>query len=195
MKNAALILNAVLLVAVAVLFYLFFSSKNAVNHPKQENVQSQASSDRSFRIAYFDLDTLENDFVLFNDVKEEINQKNEANSREKMKMRQLYQDKINSYQKKQLSQQESEAANTELRNMQEQMGNRAQMLDQDLQDFSMRKQKELRNKIEDFLKDYNKNKTYSFIFSNEPNLIFYRDTVYNITNDLVRGLNLAYKRK
>ena len=128
-------------------------------------------------------------------MKDEINQKNEANTREKMKMRQVYQDKVNSYQKRQLSQQESETANTELRTMQEQMGSRAQMLDQELQDFSMRKQKELRTKIEDFLKDYNKDKSYSFIFSNEPNLIFYRDTAYNITSDLVKGLNTVYKPK
>lgn len=199
MKNAALILNAVLLVAVAVLFYLFFSSKNGTTVARQGNpqqLQASAAADHPLRIAYFDLDSLENDFLLFNDVKDEINQKNEANTREKMKMRQMYQDKVNSYSKKgELSQQESETANTELRGMQEQMSNRAQMLDQDLQDFSMRKQKELRTKIEDFLKDYNKDKGYSFVFSNEPNLIFYRDTVYNITGDLVKGLNAAYNAK
>ena len=195
MKNAALILNAILLVAVAVLFYLYFSSKKTDHVAKASDVQLQSSTDKTFKIGYFDLDTLENNFLLFNDVKEEINQKNEANTREKMKMRQVYQDKVNSYQNKQLSQQESEAANTELRNMQEQMGNRAQMLDQDLQDFSMRKQKELRTKIEDFLKNYNKDKGFSFILSNEPNLIFYRDTVYNITGDLVKGLNAIYKKK
>jgi len=195
MKNAALILNAILLVAVAVLFYLHFSSKKPDHIAKASDTQVQSSADKTFKIGYFELDTLENNFLLFNDVKEEINQKNEANTREKMKMRQVYQDKVNSYQNKQLSQQESEAANTELRNMQEQMGNRAQMLDQDLQDFSMRKQKELRTKIEDFLKNYNKDKGFSFILSNEPNLIFYRDTVYNITADLVKGLNAIYKKK
>src|ERR1700694_1375356 len=119
MKNAALALNAVLLVAVAVLFYLFFSSKNRMNQPHKDSAPLQASADHSFKIGYFDLDLLESHFKHFNGVKKEISQKKEANTREKMRLRQQDQDTVNSYQKKQLSQQESEMATRELRSLEE----------------------------------------------------------------------------
>ena len=51
-------------------------------------------------------------------------------------------------------------------------------------------------RIETFLKEYNKEKVYSFIFEYEPNsLIYYKDTTYNITIDVIAGLNAAYKKK
>jgi outer membrane protein len=46
----------------------------------------------------------------------------------------------------------------------------------------------IRRKVEDYLKDYNKQKQYSYIIAYDPNSFVYnKDTVYNITNDLVAG--------
>ena len=53
----------------------------------------------------------------------------------------------------------------------------------------------LKTNIEDFLKDYTKENHYSYIFAFEPGFMFYRDTIYNITSDLVKGLNERYPRK
>jgi outer membrane protein len=49
-------------------------------------------------------------------------------------------------------------------------------------------------KIEDFLKLYNKDKNYAYILSSSSNIIYYKDTTYNITADLITGLNAAYKK-
>jgi outer membrane protein len=52
-----------------------------------------------------------------------------------------------------------------------------------------------RKKINAFLTDYNTTKSYSYIFSYSSgiNVLFYKDTAYNITNEVVDGLNQAYK--
>ena len=55
--------------------------------------------------------------------------------------------------------------------------------------------KDIKKKIEEYLKDYNKDKNYTYILSYEPDFIFLRDTTLNITPDLVKGLNAAYKKK
>src|SRR2546421_659305 len=55
--------------------------------------------------------------------------------------------------------------------------------------------KDVKSRIEEFLKEYNKSKGYSYIFSNEPGFIYYRDTMFNITKDLVKGLNEQYLKK
>ena len=49
--------------------------------------------------------------------------------------------------------------------------------------------------IEDFMKEYNKDKGYSYIFSNIPDMMYYKDTAYNITADVIRGLNAMHKKK
>jgi outer membrane protein len=62
-------------------------------------------------------------------------------------------------------------------------------IDQQLYEFRNNKLKEIRTKIENFLKEYNKDKRYAYIFTYEQGFIYSRDTTYDITNDLLNGLN------
>ena len=68
-------------------------------------------------------------------------------------------------------------------------------MNQELQNESFKRLQEVKKKIEDFLKDYNKDKGFSYIMTNSPDLIYLKDTVYNITGDLIIGLNSQYKKK
>jgi outer membrane protein len=79
--------------------------------------------------------------------------------------------------------------------MQETIRNKKQELDQRYQNLYMQKMQDVKIKIENFLKEYNKAKGYSYIFAYEPGFIYYRDTIFNITNDLVKGLNDQYSKK
>lgn len=194
MKNAALIVNAVLLVAVGVLFYLHFSSKTPVKKVAASS-RVETPGENNFKIGYFEWDSVTNQFGLFKQMQSELNKKDEGNSKEKMRLRQMYQNKINSYSQRELSQTESEAATQEIKNLEVQISNQMQKMDQDLQELQMRKTNEIKTKIEDFLKDYNKNKGYSYILAYEPTIIFFKDTMYNITADLIAGLNEKYPKK
>jgi len=69
------------------------------------------------------------------------------------------------------------------------------MLNQDLQNESFKRLQEVKKKIEDYLKEYNKDKGFSYIMTNAPELIYLKDTAYNITSDLILGLNSQYKKK
>ena len=42
---------------------------------------------------------------------------------------------------------------------------------------------------------YNKDKKYSLIFSKQGDNLLYADKAYDITNEVVAGLNKAYKGK
>ncbi|MFL5741123.1 MAG: OmpH family outer membrane protein [Flavisolibacter sp.] len=196
MKNAALILNAVLLVLVGVLFYLHFSDRKK-EISKVEGVKTAAVSDNQFKIGYFEWDSLENNADLCKQIKEEINQLDDRNEKAKQRLRQMYQNKVNSYSRN-MSQTESETATKDIQKMEMDIRNQMQSLDEELQAFSYRKQQELKNKIEEYLKEYNKSRGYSFIMAYEPvnqGLLYYRDSVYNITNDLIKGLNQKYSKK
>ena len=51
----------------------------------------------------------------------------------------------------------------------------------------------LRDSIQHFLAQYNKDKKYSIIFSKQGDNLLYADKAYDITNAVVAGLNKAYK--
>ena len=195
MKNASLILNAVLLIAVAVLFYLHFSTGKRTETVIRGSSNPDTSAG-SFRIAYFELDSITNSYAMVKDVKNELSREEEKMNSEMNRLQKEYNDKLSFYQKQgEMSQVQSEAASREMMGLQEKIRNQKQNLDQKFQDTYMRKMQEVRTKIEAFLKEYNKSRGYTYILANEPQIIYYRDTAYDVTADLIKGLNEQYSSK
>jgi outer membrane protein len=52
----------------------------------------------------------------------------------------------------------------------------------------------LRDSIQHFLAKYNKDKKYSMILSKAGDILLYADKAFDITNEVVAGLNKAYKK-
>ena len=55
--------------------------------------------------------------------------------------------------------------------------------------------KALRDSIQHYLASYNKDKKYSIIFSKQGDNLLYADKAYDITNEIIAGLNKAYNGK
>lgn len=148
-------------------------------------------------MAYFEMDSVATNFDLVKDLKTQLTKKEEAITAEMTTRTKKLQERYNYYQNLaqsgNLSESQSEAASKEMKDMDEEMKNRKQQLDQDYNNYMMTKQNEIKTKIENFLRDYNKTKNYSYIISYEQGLFYYRDTAYNITSDVVKGLNEFYK--
>jgi outer membrane protein len=195
MKNFLVILNVVLLAAVGYLFYLQFGSKKTNTETINPKGRDVVVAPNSFRIAYFDMDSVEKNFQMVKEVKEELNKKEDDMNTELDNLNRTYQQKANDYQGKaqSMTQSQSESATQDLLRMQDQIKNRRQSLNQEYNDLVTRKMADVRSKIEEFLKEYNKDKGYSYIISYEPGLFYYKDTIYDITNDVVNGLNAKYK--
>jgi len=197
MKNGFLILNLVLLILVGILFYLHFSSKKSSvsSIPTSKIVSTDGSA--PIRIAYFEMDSIENSFAMVKDVKNELGKKEDAVNSELAGLEKKYRNKVAQYQSQgqTMTQVQSEMAQKDVMQMQQSMQNRKQALDQEYQDYYMRKMKDVKTKIEDYLKKYNSQKQFSFIFAYDPGLFYYRDTAYNITIDVIKGLNEGYTKK
>ena len=199
MNRGLLILNMVLLVAVAILFYLHFAggAKKELRPVIAKTADSSLLAG-DFRIAYFEMDSIENSFLMVKDVKRELGKEEERMNNEMASLEKSYRNKIALFQKQAqtgMSQVQSESANREVLQFQESIRGRKQELDSKYQDLYMRKMRDVKAKIEDFLKDYNAKKGFSYILAYEPGLFYYRDTAYNITNDVILGLNQLYKKK
>lgn len=195
MKNIATVLSILALVLIGVLFYLHFSS----NPNSGSNASKAINHDSTnFRIAYFDIDSLQEHYEYFKDISAEIKTKENAITSELSNMQTSYQKKIREWQQRgpNMTQSEGEAAQREYAQMQQRYEQRQVALEQDLQKHKMDKMNDVRKKIEDYLKEYNKQKGYAFILSYEPGfMLYYKDSVYDITNDVIRGLNGQYKNE
>jgi len=88
-----------------------------------------------------------------------------------------------------MNQKEQEAAMEEINKMQQDMQARKQSIDNELYNYNSKMKEDILNRIQNFLKEYNKDGRYSYIFSYEPGFMFYKDSTLNITPDVIVGLN------
>lgn len=197
MKKGLLVLNGILLIAVAYLLYVQLSSKKSPKVDKSIPSSFPVNSNDPFRIAYFEMDSVEKNYEMVKEVRAELNKKQEAMNTELDNLSKDYQDKVNEYQGKAsaMTQAQSESATQDLMKRRDQLNARKQTLEQEYSDVVTRKMTDVKAKIEEFLKEYNKDKNYTYIIVYEPGLFYYRDTAYNITPEVVAGLNAAYKKK
>jgi outer membrane protein len=201
MKQLSIGLNILLLVLVAILFYLHFDSRKTAPKPvasaNVSNDKREAGATAPTRIAYFEMDSLQTHYGYFKDALEQLKQKEQSMNGELVGLERAYQKKVNEWQQKgpTMSQSEADAAQRENAQLQQNYQARKQTLEESFARQSMDFKKDIKKKIEDYLAEYNTTRNYSYILSYEPDFIFYRDTTFNITNDLVSGLNASYKKK
>lgn len=193
MKKELLIWNVVLTLVAGYLLFLQFGPD------KKRSVAGKTSAkdtltNKEFRIAYFEMDSVEANFNLVKDVKAEISNKETEYSNNIDRLDQTYRKKYNEYaQKGQMTEEETLQAQAVLKDLGDRLKAERQDIDQKYQEFVMFKNLEVKKKIEEYLKEYNKNKKYSYIISYEQGLFYFKDTAYNITSDIIRGLNEYYK--
>jgi outer membrane protein len=199
MKNGMLIWNVVLTLLAGYLLIAHFSKKG--NGIGKKDATASLATSSPFRIAYFEMDSIENNFKLVKDVKAEIDKKEEAYNNSLTQLQNQYNTKMQGYQQKEkaggMTQADYEKAMADLKQTEDMLRSRKQDLEQDYQDFVTRRNLDVKKEIEDYLSQYNKAKNFSYIVSYEEGLFYYKDSAYNITSDLIKGLNQAYldKRK
>lgn len=197
MKNALLVVNGLLVVAVGFLLYKQFSGNKSSATPKASAIVSNNNDsllNKKVLFAYIDMDTLQEKYTVAKNAQEEIKRKfNEMNGTME-RMEKSYKSKIAGYQQKAntMTQDEAMAAQQDVQNSQQQIMEKRQTLTDEYQSFLSNKTMAIQKKIKDFLKEYNADKTFSFIFVNEPGLFYYKDTVFDITKEVVKGLNEQY---
>jgi outer membrane protein len=194
MKNVLLILNIVLLAAVAYLFYLQFGGKTK-NGGGTKITADSIPATSLFRMAYFEMDSVDSNYEMIKDVRKELGKKEDANNSEAMRLEKKYNDRLLQLQKTVTTPEQNEQAKQELMQMQQSIGKEKQTLMEAYTEYQTRRLKDIQQKIEEFLAKYNSNGRYSYIMSYEPGMFFYKDTSFNITADVVKRLNEDYKLK
>jgi outer membrane protein len=195
MKNFSLILNVILLLLVGFLYFDRFSSSK-----KTTVINTQKCKDSSTyhgnKIAYIDLDSLQGSYEYYKLLKKDFERKQSASNNEISNLQKRYQSRAMQLQQKgaTMNPQEQEAAMKEINQMQQDLQTKKQSLDNDLYNANSKMKEDILLKIQNFLKDYNKDGRYDYIFSYEPGFMFYKDSTLNITSDVISGLNDLYAK-
>jgi outer membrane protein len=198
MKNGLLVWNVVLTLIVGYLLISHFSKKSdKIDSASKISTKEHSTDSSSFRIAYFEMDSIESNLDMVKAVKAEIAKKDEEYNYGLGQIDFTYQKKLQEYQAKSstMTQADYEKAQADVRQLEQTLKTRKQELDQQYQAFVMQRNLSVKKKIEEFLARYNKDGKYSYIVAYEQGLFYYKDTAYNITNDVIRGLNLEYKNE
>ncbi len=195
MKNFSLILNVVLLLLVGYLYFDKFSSSK-----KNTVVTTQKCKDSSThhgnKVAYIDLDSLQRSYEYYKILKADFEKKQAASNNEIADLQKHYQARAMQLQQKgaTMTPQEQEAAMKEINQMQQGLQAKKQALDNDLYNSNSKMKADILKKIQDFLKQYNSDGRYDYVFSYEPGFMFYKDSALNITSDVIAGLNELYAK-
>ncbi len=190
MKSISWVVNGVLAVAVIVLYILHFNSSSTP-------IKTSAAAAGCSKVAYFEIDSIQNNYEFFKEVKSALQVKDMENAKQLTALKNAYVAKYQDLQKngQYLSQAEVGSRQQELVAAEKNYTSKEQQLSQELQEESFKRLQEVKKKIESFLAEYNKNKQFAYIFSSNPDLMYYKDTAYDITADIVKGLNAAYQPK
>jgi outer membrane protein len=203
-QTLSLILNAVLLVAVIVLFYLQFHSKGATEEQKAlkiEESDSKIQGGAEASIAYINVDSLLLKYGFAKEANERLLSKSEKSQAELAKQMNQWQKDGAEFQRKLqtnsfLSRERAEQENTRLMKRRQELEQLDSRMTQALMQEQKRMNEQLKDTINTFLKEYNKKKHYKIILSNTMNdNVLYAEKKYDITKEVVEMLNERYKKE
>jgi outer membrane protein len=190
MKSTSWMVNGVLALAIIILYVLHFTNSNPV-------IKSTVLAAGGTKVAYFEIDSIQNNYEFFKEVKSALQVKDMENAKQLTALKNIFAAKYQDLQKNGQSFTQAQVANRqqELAQLEKNYTSKEQQLSQELQEESFKKLQEVKKKIELYLEKYNKSKTFAYIFSSNSDLMYYKDTAYDITSDIVKGLNGEYKSK
>jgi outer membrane protein len=199
MKNILLPLNILLVLAVAVLFFLHFSKgSGSVSVAKSPVSGDSMASPVTLKIAYVDLDSIQEKYEYYKEKMNEFERKKENADRDlNSAFQKIENERVAFVQKGQsITQVEAENFQREYTRKMQNLENQKRNLENSIQNEGVKTMEELKKKINEFLAEYNESRDYSYIFSysSNVNMLFYKDTALNITNEVIQGLNEAYNK-
>lgn len=191
MKNISLALNVILLVAVAFLYYLYFSA------PKDQKAVGSFNS-KDLIVTYLNSDTVLKYYDYFKVNRDRLESKGKRLDQELKSRAQGLQNEIESYQRN-----ASNLTMGQARTVEEDLGKKRQNLQMYQESLSQemisdqdRMTKDLYERVTSYLKKYGQERGLQVVlkFDASSDLLFANDSL-DISKDVIKGLNEIYKNE
>ena len=195
MKNTSLILNLVLLVAVLVIYVLHFTSAKNDTSTVAGEPSSQANS---LKIAYVKVDSLIVNYDLAQELHDSFTKNQDAYTREYAARRSKFEEQAAAFQEKVqrggfLTEQRAVQERDRLVGEEQAIMKLDQELSGKLAELQNANNQQLLDSLMSYLKVYNADRKYSYIFNSSGILI--GDDAHNITKEVLGALNARYAAK
>lgn len=201
MQKVTWIIQAVLAVAIAVLFYLQFKPQSntpeKTTAPKLDAAAIEKARKAGQVIAFVNVDTLEAEYILFKEKKESLEKRQKSIESTLQGKAEAFQREVAAFQQSAatMTQSEGEAAQERLYKKQAEL---EEMRDRFAKSFVSEQEAfnvELNNKLDSFLMEYNADRRFTYILSyTKGGNILYKNDAFDITREVVDGMNAQLKK-
>lgn len=206
MKNISITLNAILLLAVAYLYFLHFSSNKAITTPKTETPATTAITPivakeiKGSKIVYINADSLFSNYNYAKEIQKTAMARKAALEKNYNSKLETFQQDYMAYQQKasqgNISLEVAKATEEDLMRRKSELDGMEDDLSQ-LIDDTQKKNSEIQKEITAFLSEYNQTSNYNFVlaYTESAGGILYASDSLDITTEVVEGLNKRYAEK
>lgn len=196
MNKIQILINVILVAAVAALFVIFFSKKA----PAATETLVTGTSE-VMPVAYLNVDSLLANYTFAQEASEKLMSKQE-DARVKMNTKlRTFQNEVADFQRKLennafLSRERAEKEQQRLAKKEQELQELEAKLTQDIMIENQKLNQQLADSLNNFLKEFNADGRYHVILSNtaKDNVLMANEQ-YDITNDVINGLNARYQKK
>ena len=165
--------------------------------PKVDEKPASQNAPAELKIAFVEVDSIMTQYTYCKEKSAELEKKGNNIQKTLAQKQQALQNAAVKFQQdiqaNKYTQQQAEAVQAGLQKQNNDLQVLNQRLSSEFQQETEKFNQELRKNIQQYLAEYNKDKKYSVIFSKQGDNILYADKAYDITNEVVAGLNKAYK--
>ena len=174
------------------------SCNNASPKMDEKPAEAEAAATGGIKIAYVEVDSLMTQYTFAKDYSVTLEKKsNNARNTLTQKGNQL-QAAVNNFQQKLnnngfQSREQAASVQNAIQRQQNDLQQLQARLESELANETAKFNEALRDSLNNFLKAYNKDKKYDIILSKAGDNILFADKKYDITQDIINGLNKRYK--
>ncbi len=192
MKKTIFAMAVVALIAISLT-----SCNNEAPKVEEKSTTSSSSSNSNIKIAYIEVDSIMTQYKFCKEFSDIIEKKGQNIQKTLQEKEATLQAAVNKFQEdiqsNKYTQQQAEGVQASLQKQGADLQALQQRLYQDFQTETDKYNTALHDSLQNYLKQYNKDKKYNLILTKQGDNILYADKNYDITNEVVAGLNKAYK--
>jgi len=198
MQPALMVLNVLLLLAVAILFYLYFSRKDEVPVTKADNTQMPAMMKKHINaIAYVNTDVLLEKYLLVKKLSDQLSSERKSKDADFSKRQKEYQEEAayfqESVQKQSLSEESAQKIYEQLMAKQEDLYSLQDQYSSELAKKEYEMNMTLLDSVKNYLDRLNKKYNFDYVlnYNTGGSILLAKDT-FDITLPVLNGLNKEY---
>jgi outer membrane protein len=200
MKKILLIVNAVLVLAVAGLYVLYFTGNGKATPNNAAGTVSEGEAAPAGSIVYLQIDSLVNSYDMYHDLRSELEVKVKGMEDDLSKRSKSFERNVNDYkekiQKGLVTRSQAEQLEQQLGQKQQELATYSERLRGELAEEEAVMLRRIYDAITTYLQSYNLDHNYSLIISTNgsTNTIIQGHPSLDITRDVLAGLNATYVR-